>query len=66
MFCPFKMANPELTSKYNPNTERYDEPDWNCENANCALWNKRLGACSLTVDAYLKGREDWRKETGHP
>ena len=62
MFCPFKMANAELTSKYNPNTERYDEADWDCEKLGCQLWNERFGLYSLAVDAYLKGQEDWRRE----
>jgi len=62
MFCPFKMANPELTSRYKPEEGCYSERDWDCEREKCELWNERFGKCSFAVDAYLKGQEDWRKE----
>jgi len=62
MFCPFKMANPELASHYDSRTEQYTDWNWECERGKCELWNERFGKCSRAVDAYLKGQEDLRKE----
>jgi len=64
MFCPFKMANPELTPHYMPEAGCSSERDWGCERDYCALWNERFGQCSLVVDAYLKGQADIRAERG--
>jgi len=64
MFCPFKMSNPELASRYQPETASYSETYWQCEKEQCELWNERFGRCALAVDAYLKGEEDYRKEKG--
>lgn len=62
MFCPFKMANPELVSHYLPKHQFDSETDWECARNNCELWNEHFGRCSLAVDAYLKGQEDYRRE----
>jgi len=62
MFCPFKMANPELTSHWQPTLTNYTDTDWQCEKEQCEFWNERFGRCALAVDAYLKGQEDWWKE----
>lgn len=34
-----------------------------CNQSNCAWWNKRFRMCCIAVDAHLKGAEDRRKET---
>jgi hypothetical protein len=62
MFCPFKMANPELASNWDTAAAMYSSQNWDCEKEKCAWWNERFGICSLTVDGYLKAIEDSRKE----
>ncbi len=62
MNCPFKMANPELASHWQPHTSCYTDWLWECERENCALWNERFQMCSQAVDAYLRGKEDRRRE----
>ena len=62
MLCPFKMANPELENHWDSNLSSFTDRNWDCERDGCALWNERFGMCSLAVDAYLKGQEDWRRE----
>jgi len=62
MFCPFKMANPELAPHYMPEVGCSSARDWDCARNNCELWNERFGKCSLAVDAYLKGQTDIRAE----
>ena len=61
-YCPFKMANPGLTASYRPEMECFSDAEWTCEKDTCQLWNERFGMCSLAVDAYLKGQEDWSRE----
>jgi hypothetical protein len=55
MICPFKLTNPNNDSVKDPLSVI-------CVEEECALWNERFGMCSLAVDAYLKGQEDWRAE----
>jgi len=64
MFCPFKMANPELATHWQPTLTSYTDTDWVCEREQCELWNERFGKCALAVDAHLKGQEDIRAERG--
>jgi hypothetical protein len=55
MICPlFMIANCALGD------DSFIKTD--CMKLECALWNERFGMCSLAVDAYLKGQEDWQKE----
>ena len=73
MFCPFKMANPELASHYDSRTETYTDWNWDCEKGSCELWNERFGQCSFhvltvmpeaaAVDAYLKGQAEKKEIT---
>lgn len=63
-YCPYKMANPELTGHYDAAQGFSTETAWNCEQGACALWCEYFGKCSLAVDAYLKGHEDFRREKG--
>ena len=63
MFCPYKMSNEQLAGGYDPAAGSYGERDWECEQNGCQLWNERFGMCSRAVDAYLKGNEDWRRES---
>ena len=64
MFCPFKMANPELTGHYSTYEESYTGNYWECARNNCELWNERFGRCSLAVDAHIKAQDDLLKERG--
>ena len=64
MFCPFKMANPELTDHYSTYEESHTGNHWECARDSCELWTERFGKCSLAVDAYLKGQADIRAERG--
>ena len=62
MNCPFKMANPGLTPHWSHEEGSYTGQDCGCEKTNCELWNEHFGKCSLAIDAYIKGIEDYRKE----
>ena len=61
--CPFKMANPALTTHYVPGDSCFIPQDWECVRVYCGLWNEHFGMCSFAVDAYLKGHEDSRRES---
>jgi len=62
MFCPYKMANSQLESHWDAGVGIFIDRDWECEKGACALWNEHFGMCSIAVDAYLKEREDRRRE----
>jgi len=57
MICPLKFNGTTLDR-----VGFHYEGKLECEQASCAWWNERFGMCSLAVDAYLKGQEDWRRE----
>ena len=62
MFCPFKMANSELESRWHKEISSYSFRNWDCEKGKCALWEEVTGTCSFHTFAYLKGIEVELKE----
>ena len=62
MFCPFKIANSELESRWRKEISSYSFRNWDCEKGKCALWEEVTGTCSFHTFAYLKGIEVAVKE----